>query len=222
MSKFQKAMLMCAIAALSSTVKSQSAYVLSPTLYAGQTATTTRYFKLTLVLRYPSAKGVPEPDEQSITTEVAVMPDRAGSCKTRMTSKVPVTGGPETQFSKVGTKFIELGTKFDCNNIHVEGDGLAFSLVLQTSRFTGEMIKIGGTNRDGTPIEEPIITQRNLELSVRLPLEQPKVIFDSNTKALQPLKTLQPLKPLEEGSKRLPVKMEEPPLQIEMTATELK
>jgi len=164
-----------------------------------------------------------EPGEQSITTEIAVPPaGRTGSCKTRMTSQVPVmVGGPQTQFSKDGTKFIELGTKFDCNNVHVEGDGLAFTIILETSRVTG-MIETGATNRDGSPVEEPIITQRNLELSVKLPLDQAKVIFDSNTKPLTPLRPLQPLKPLHEDLKSLPSKMEDRPLQIEMTATELK
>ncbi len=214
MKVIHKVVLGCAFAAIPLASKAQASNLLSSTKNAEQA---TRYFKLTLVLRYPSAKSTPEPGEQSITTEVAVgTAGRTGSCKTRMTSQVPVTiGGPGTQFSKDGTKFVELGTKFDCNNVHIEADGLAFSIVLETSRVTG-MIETGGTNRDGTPMEEPIITQRNLELAVRLPLDKPKVIFDSN------IKPTTPLKPLQENPKQLPNKMEDPPLQIEVTATELK
>jgi hypothetical protein len=133
-----------------------------------------------------------------------------------MTSQVPVA-------MEGKTKFIELGTKFDCNNVRVEGGGLALSLVLETSRVA-RMVPVKDTN--GVETEEPVIAQRTLELSVKLPLDTPKVIFDSNVAVPgHPLKPIQALKPVQNDSKVVPpqeVMTPEPAMQIEMTASELK
>ncbi|NYF78357.1 hypothetical protein [Granulicella arctica] len=168
-----------------------------------------RYFKLTMVLKYPT-NGELEPMSQSITTEVAVYGDgRIGSCRTRMTSQVPVGTG-------VATKFIDVGTKFDCNDVRLEGDGLAMSIVLETSRLT-RMISI--KNRDGVETVEPVISQRNVTLSVKLPLNTPKVVFDSKDVDSSKLK---PLGSLGATAAKDGSMMQDAAMQIEMTASELK
>lgn len=180
---------------------------------AGAGSTDTRYFQLTLDLKSPgSLEGQPQLSAQSIMTEVAVSDGKPGSCRTRMTSQIPVSGSD---------KPIDIGTRFDCNNIHLEGDGLALSIVLDMSRITG---KVSTKNRDGVEVEEPIISERKLELSVKLPLGTPKVVFDSSSETL-----VKPLKALQKGSELPPsygapkrIEVPTPPLQIEMTATELK
>lgn len=169
----------------------------------------TRYFKLKVELRFPTSPEQ-EPVTQSMTTEVAVNKDRpgSGSCRIRMGSQVPIGTG-------MATKFIDVGTKFDCNDIHVEGDGLALSIVLETSRIS-RMISL--KNRAGVETEEPVISQRNLALSVKLPLDTKKVIFDS--KNVDPSK-LKRLGSLDAEAKDAPM-MQEAAMQVEMTASELK
>jgi hypothetical protein len=175
---------------------------------ASMASHTTRYFKLTMVLSYPANKEL-EPVSQSITTEVAVFGDgRSGSCKTRMTSQVPVGTG-------LTTKFIDVGTKFDCNDVRIEGEGLAMSIVLETSRLAG-MVALH--NKDGDT-EEPVISQRNLVLAVKLPLDTPKVIFDSKNVDSSKLK---PLGPLGAGAAKDGSVAQEAGMQVEMTVSELK
>lgn len=175
----------------------------------------TRYFQLTLVLKYPeSAQALPEPGDQSITTEVAVNENRpgSGSCKTRMTSQLPMITSDKT-------RFIELGTKFDCDNIHVEGNALALSIILETSRVSGFVTT---KNSSGVETEEPLVTQQNIALSVKLPLDTPKIVFDSNAGMAGKLK---PLKPLQIGNNAHPSevgRMSSSAIQVEMTAHELK
>lgn len=209
---------LCVIVAASIVGMAQST---SSTSRTGAASPATRYFQLTLVLRYSaSADGPPAPGTQSITTELAVREDRpgSGSCKTRMGSQVPVV-------MEGKTKYIDLGTSFDCNNVHVEGNGLALSIILETSRVT-QMIRLKDGN--GVETEEPVINQRKMELSVKLPLDTPKVVFDSGVAAKEhPLKALQPLQPQQpmlNGANAAPANlmMQEPTIQVEMTATELK
>jgi|GEM_PF-6772554 len=172
-------------------------------------SSSTRYFKLTMVLKHP-VNGELEPVSQSITTEVAVYGDgRTGSCRTRMTSQVPIGTG-------MATKFIDVGTKFDCNDVRLEGDGLAMSIVLETSRLT-RMISL--KNRDGVETEEPVISQRNVALSVKLPLDTPKMVFDSKNVDSSKLK---PLGPLGAAAAKDETMMQDAAMQIEMTASELK
>jgi hypothetical protein len=173
---------------------------------AGAGSASTRYFQLTLDLKYPStADGQPQPPDQSISTQVAVGNGRPGSCKTRMTSQLPLVMAGKTTY-------LDLGTKFDCNNVHVEGNGVAFSIVIETSNVRG-MIKT--KNHDGGETEEPIISQRNLALSVKLALDTPQVIFDSKAMDSSKLKKIGP-------SQTVGALQQEPGLQIVMTATELK
>ncbi len=141
--------------------------------------------------------------------------DLPGSSKTRMGSQVPVAAGGKTQM-------IDVGTNFDCDNVHLEGDGLALHFVLEASRI-GSLIRI--KNAEGVEVEEPLITQRTIELSVKLPLNAPKVVFDSKVGVPgHPLQLLPPLKPLEGDAKpsltQIPVP--QPGMQVEMTAKELK
>ena len=175
---------------------------------AGTTGAAMRYFQLTVLLRYPGNQ-LPEPRTESITTEVAVGSDgRTGSSKTRMTSQVPMVMAGTT-------KFMELGTKFDCNNVHVDGNGLALSIVLETSLVNGTVVT---KSASGVETEEPLISQRNLELAIKLPLDKPKVIFDSQN--MSPKANLVKLGPVVTARKNEMVP--EPTLQIEMTATEIK
>ncbi len=172
------------------------------------TAPTTRHFQITVVLRYPGNE-TPEPRTESITTEVTVGSDgRTGSSKTRMTSQVPMVMAGTT-------KFVELGTKFDCNDVRIDGDGLALSVILKTSLVNGSVTT---KSNSGVETEEPLISERNLELEVKLPLDTPKIIFDS--KNMSPTANLVFLKPPDSARKE--EKVHDPTLQIEMTARELK
>jgi hypothetical protein len=163
---------------------------------SGSTAApSSRYFQITLNLKFAQAADQ-QPATETITTQVAVRDGKPGSCKARMLSQVPTgTGG--------AMKYIELGTKLDCNDVRVEGDGIALEFALETSGY---------------------ITQRSVELSVKLPLDQPKVVFDSSA---HPLKPLSPPAPLGDASGSVVSAMPVPsrlgaPMLIEMTATELK
>lgn len=209
MKMFRGVMLWCAMAG------SAVAMAQAKPMSAGAAISGTRYFQLTLVLRYTAnADGPPVPGTQSITTEVAVIPDRPGasSSRTRMGSQIPVVIGGKTQL-------IDVGTSFDCNNVRVEGDGVAMSIVLETSRLGGMVpVKEAG----GVEVEEPLITQRKIELSIKLPLDTPKVVFDSKMGVPgHPLKSVQSLGP---GDGKVPAQMmlQEPGMQVEMTAKELK
>jgi hypothetical protein len=171
-----------------------------------------RYFQLAINLKF-GAIGEQQATTQTITTEVAVRGDIPGSCKARMISQTPTGSG-------MGTKYLELGTKFDANDIHIEGDGIALHFVLETSRPV-KMLKY--TRSDGVEMEEPLIVARTMELSVKLPLDQPKVVFDSSSKLLPPLKPLQSLSkdgPSVEAAAGAP--QQDQPMVIELTATELK
>src|SRR5580698_1822553 len=83
------------------------------------------------------------------------------------------------------TRYVELGTKLDCNDVHIEGDGIALEFVLEASGLIGTAKTKGS---DGVVFDEPLITQRSVQLSVKLPLDQPKVVFDSSARPLTPLK----------------------------------
>jgi hypothetical protein len=172
-----------------------------------------RYFQITLNLKFAQTADQP-PATETITTEVAVRDEKPGSCKARMISQVPIGTGS-------ATKYIELGTKLDCNDVHVEGDGLALQFTLETSGFIG-MAKTRGA--DGAIFDEPMIAQRSVQLSVKLPLDQPKVVFDSSAHPTTPLK---PLAPPANGAAGvvsatpIPSRLSTPML-IEMTASELK
>jgi hypothetical protein len=209
MKMFRGVMLWCAMAG------SAVAMAQAKPMSAGAAISGTRYFQLTLVLRYTASQGgLPVPGEQSITTEVAVIPDRPGasSSRTRMGSQIPVVIGGKTQL-------IDVGTSFDCNNVRVEGDGVAMSIVLETSRLGGMVpVKEAG----GVEVEEPLITQRKIELSIKLPLDTPKVVFDS--KMGVPGHPLKPVQSLGPGDGKVPAQMmlQEPGMQVEMTAKELK
>jgi len=174
--------------------------------------TPVRYFQLTIDLKF-GASGEQQATTQTITTEVAVRGTVPGSCSARMVSQVPTGSG-------TGTKYLEVGTSFDANEIHTDGGGIALHFVLSTSRPV-KMIKY--TRSDGVEMEEPIITNREIELSVKLPLNQPKVVFDSSSKSLSPL---QPLKSLSRGEPSAEAAAGPPqqdqPMMIELTATELK
>jgi hypothetical protein len=180
---------------------------------SGSTAAASRYFQITLNLKFAQAADQP-PATEVITTQVAVRDGKPGSCKARMLSQVPIGTGRLM-------KYIELGTKLDCNSVRVEGDGIALQFVLETSGYMGTAKTRGS---DGVVFEEPIITQRSVELSVKLPLDQPKVVFDSSA---HPLKPLTPPPPSADASAGVVSAMPVPsrlsaPMQIEMTATELK
>lgn len=171
-----------------------------------------RYFQLAINLKF-GASGEQQATTQTITTEVAVRGNIPGSCAARMTSQLPTGSG-------MGTKFLELGTKFDANDIHIEGDGIALHFILETSRPV-KMIKY--TRNDGVEMEEPIITAQTIELSVKLPLNRPKVVFGSNSKSLKPLQSLKESAvgdPAAEVASGPP--QQDQPIEIEITATELK
>jgi hypothetical protein len=171
-----------------------------------------RYFQLAINLKF-GASGEQQATTQTITTEVAVRGAGPGSCKARMVSQIPTGSG-------TGTKYLEVGTSFDANDIHIEGGGVALHFVLSTSR---PVKMINYTRRDGVEMEEPIITDRAIELTVKLPLDQPKVVFDSSSKVLLPLKPLKGLSkddPSAEAAAGPPA--QDQPMVIELTATELK
>jgi len=175
--------------------------------------TPVRYFQLAINLKF-GASGEQQATTQTITTEVAVRGTIPGSCKARMVSQYPTGSG-------TATKYIELGTKFDANDIHIEGEDVALHFILATSRPV-KMIKY--TRSDGVEIEEPIITEQTIELAVKLPLGQAKVVFDdSSFKPLAPLKPLQGATvgdPAAEAAAGPP--QQHQPMVIELTATELK
>lgn len=172
-----------------------------------------RYFQITLNLQFGQVADQ-QPTTQTITTEVAVRDGRPGSCKARMISQVPVGAGSKT-------KYLELGTKLDCNDVHIEGDGIALQFTLETSRIAA-MVKT--RTSDGTEIDEPLITQRTVQLTVKLPLNQTKVVFDSSSHPLEPLKSksLSQDAPTGDANKVASPPRQDPPLSIEMTASELK
>jgi len=92
-------------------------------------AASSRYFQITLNLKFAQAADQ-QPASETITTQVAVRDGKPGSCKARMLSQVPTgTGG--------AMKYIELGTKLDCNDVRVEGDGIALEFALETSGYMG-------------------------------------------------------------------------------------
>jgi hypothetical protein len=181
---------------------------------SGSAATAaSRYFQITLNLKFVQAADQ-QPATETITTEVAVRDGKPGSCKARMLSQVPTgTGG--------ATKYIELGTKLDCNDIRVEGDGIALEFALEASGYMGTAKTKGS---DGVVFDEPMITQRSVQLSVKLPLDRSKVVFDSSA---HPLTPLNPPAPSADASAGVVSAMPVPsrlgaPMLIEMTATELK
>ncbi len=169
-----------------------------------------RNFQLTMVIESPqSGETAAQPSAQSITTEIVVYEGRTGSGKARMTSQLPTS-------SHLRSKLLELGTKLDCTDVHMDGNQLALHFVLETSRFTGYV-----TNRDdkGAETEEPLISQRTVELSVKVPLDQPKIVFDSKTVSKGALR------PLPGAAGPTPVRVErfeQPELRVELIATELK
>jgi len=176
-------------------------------------AASSRYFQITLNLKFAQAADQ-QPATETITTQVAVRDGKPGSCKARMLSQVPTGTGR-------AMKYIELGTKLDCNDVRVEGDGIALEFALETSGYMGTAKTKGS---DGVFFEEPMITQRSVELSVKLPLDQPKVVFDSSA---PPSKLLSPPPPSADPSAGVVSAMPVPtrlgaPMMIEMTATELK
>lgn len=180
--------------------------------HTGVAASETRYFQLTLNLRF-GAIGEQQATVQTITTEVAVRGSVPGSSKARMVSQTPTGSG-------TGTKYIEVGTKFDADDIHVEGDGVALHFVLSASRPV-KMIRYKAS--DGTEMEEPVITDRTVELAVRLPLGQPKVVFDSSSKSLAALKPLEnnpKADPAAEAAAGMP--KPDQAMVVEMTVSELK
>jgi hypothetical protein len=167
-------------------------------------ATLTRYFQLTLNLKSGAVADKQQSSSQTITTEVAVRSDRPGSCKARMMFQVPTGAGAATKYS-------ELGTKFDCNDVHIEGEGIALEFALETSRVV-QMIKTKSS--DGVEMDEPLISQRAVQLTVKLPLDQAKVVFDSRSEP-EPVPPASPTATLISPS-------QDSPILIELIATELK
>jgi hypothetical protein len=99
-------------------------------------------------------------------------------------------------------------------NVRIDGNGLVLSVILETSLVNGTVTT---KNSNGVETEEPIISQRNLELAMKLPFETPKVIFDSDnmeTKLTDFTRVAAEAKISEE--------VRHPTLQIEMTAKELR
>ena len=176
-------------------------------------ASSSRYFQITLNLKFVQAADQ-QPATETITTQVAVRDGKPGSCKARMLSQVPIGTGQ-------AMKYIELGSKLDCNDVRVEGDGIALEFALETSGYMG-IAKTKGS--DGAVFDEPIITERSVELSVKLPLNRPKVVFDSSAPPLKPLSPPLPSADLSAGvvaAMPVPSRLGAPML-IEMTATEMK
>jgi hypothetical protein len=182
---------------------------------SGSTAVAaSRYFQITLSLKFVQAADQ-QPATETITTQVAVRDGKPGSCKARMLSQVPAGAG-------AAMKYIELGTKLDCNDVCVEGDGIALDFALETSGYMGSAKTKGS---DGVIFAEPMIAQRSVQLSVKLPLDQPKVVFDSSAHPLKPLSppTLSADPSAGVVVSAMPVSSRlGAPMLIEMTATELK
>lgn len=172
----------------------------------------TRYFELTLVLRFPAAAGRMERVE-SLTTDIAVRKDRPGasSGRARVMSQVPV-------MMQKGPTYLDLGTKLDCNDVRLEGNALALAVVLETSSVNGTVMTEG---KDGKKLEEPLISQRNLSLQTRLPLGKPVVIFD--TKNMEPthIRTLQEGEAVITAGDTRERTQAPAEMQVEMTAREL-
>ncbi len=180
-----------------------------------------RTFQLTLVIESPPQSGAEaaQPPAESITTEIVVPGDgRMGYGKARMTSQLPTS-------SQAGAKLVELGTKLDVGEVHVEGKELALHFVLETSRLTGF---VSGKDDKGAVVEEPLITERTVELSVKLPLDRAKVVFDSKA-VMKPVPEpgmkgeMKPLAEAGGGTPGLTVRrLGQTELRVEMVATEMK
>ncbi len=223
MKSLRRMLLLCVVAVAWSVGTAESS---NPVSSVPKGSRAPRYFQITMILRYTaSVDGPPAPAPQSVTTGVVVSDDKAGSCKVRMGSQIPVMMDGKS-------KYIDVGTNLDCNNVHLEGDGLALSIVLDTSRVR-EMVRLKDGN--GVETEEPLITQRRIELSVKLPLDTPKVVFDSSAAAkVHPLEQLKPVgggADAAAADKSAParpvivapkVMTQDPAMQIEMTASEMK
>lgn len=178
---------------------------------AGVTAASgSRNFQLTMVIESPqSGETATQPTTQSITTEIVVVEGRTGSGKARMTSQLPSS-------SSSRSKLVELGTKLDCTDVYMDGNELALHFVLETSRFTGY---VESTDEKCGTVKEPLISQRTVELSVKVPLDRPKIVFDSRTVSKGGLKPL----PESAGPGRITVeRFQQPELRVELMATELK
>jgi hypothetical protein len=194
-------------------VGAATAGIAQPEKSSSAAAVASRYFQVTLNLKFVQAADQ-QPATETITTEVAVRDGKPGSCKARMLSQVPTGTGR-------ATKYIELGTKLDCNDVRIEGDGIALEFALETSGYMGTARTKGS---DGVVFDEPMITQRSVQLSVKLPLDRPKVVFDASAHPLTPLKPPAPLGDTSAGvvsAMPVPSRLGAPML-IEMTATELK
>ncbi len=187
-----------------------SAGVAQSRTHGGEGTTMTRYFELTMVLRFPGAPGREE-RVQRLTTDLAVVRDRPGasSGKARMISQTPV-------MMQKGPTYVDLGTKLDCNDVRVDGNALAMGVVLETSAVNGTVTTV---DKEGRSLQEPLISQRNLSLQIRLPFGKPTVIFDAKNGDLERERPL----PGEGGGASATV--EGPPpateMQVEMTAREL-
>jgi hypothetical protein len=74
----------------------------------------------------------------------------------------------------------------------------------------------------GVVIDEPMLDELTVQLTVKLPLDQTKVVFDSRSKLTPPLKSLPPS--VTSGTVLSPPvpPREDPPMLIEMTASESK
>ncbi len=174
---------------------------------------TARYFQLTLNLKF-GANGEQQATTQTITTEFALRGTIRGSSRARMVSQTPTGSG-------TGTKYIEVGTKFDADDIHLEGGGVALHFVLSASRPV-KMIKY--KSKDGVDMEEPVIADRTVEFAVKLPLDQMKVVFDSSSKSLMALKPLGDNPKADPAASAAAGALPSPdqPMVIEMTVSELK
>ncbi len=179
-----------------------------------------RTFQLTLVIESPqSGAAAAQPPAESITTEIVVPGEgRMGYGKARMTSQLPTS-------SQAGAKLVELGTKLDVGEVHVDGKELALHFVLETSRLTGF---VSSKDDKGAVVEEPLITERTVELSVKLPLDRAKVVFDSKA-VMKPVPEpgmkgeMKPLPEAGGGTPGLTVRrLGQTELRVEMVATEVK
>jgi hypothetical protein len=202
MKALKSGVLFVALLAITSAVQAQPA--------RNESAAASRYFQITLNLKFMQVADQP-PATETITTQVAVREGKPGSCKARMLSQVPMGAGSTM-------KYLELGTKLDCNDVRVEGDGIALKFALETSGLTGTAKTRGA---DGVIFEEPLITQRSVELSVKLPLDHPKVVFDASTQPSKPLSPLPTDGPGVVSVNSVPARISAP-MVIEITATELR
>ena len=107
-----------------------------------------------------------------------------------------------------------MGTHQYSVQVRVERDALALQFILDASRIK-DMVKT--TAPDGTTLDEPLITQRTVQLSVKLPLNHTEVVFDSST---HPQATLTTLSPQSGQPAPLPT-TQDVPLILEMIAAEL-